>query len=70
MKTKDCRCENGELCHYHRRAWGRPAWCGLTVSVTYDTETKFIEYSDKNIRDLDKCSGEKPISSHDWFEEK
>lgn len=44
---------------------GRPAWCGLTVSVTYDKETKFIEYSDKNIRDLDKCPGEKPISSHD-----
>ena len=69
MKTKDCRCENGELCHYHRRAWGRPAWCSFVETVIRYNDGSF-RYPNKNIKDLTKCPNGKPISSHDWFEEK
>ena len=68
MKTKDCRCENGEMCWDYCRVRGHPAWCGLTEKQIIYENGDYHCICD-NIRDMVECPRGKPISTREWFEE-
>lgn len=68
MKTKDCLCENGEMCWHHRRLYGMPNWCSFVETVIRYNDGSF-RYPNKNIKDLTKCPNGKPITTDEFFKQ-